>query len=302
MLPDGLAAQPISPGTIDEVVALVRACEAHDSGAPMYERADLVGDLSLVDAQAASCLVRDAAGVPVGWGLVLGRRCFADVHPTARGRGIGGALVTWSVAVATAAGIDRIGQTIEDTRGDAVALLRSHGARAVRTSWILRRSHDPAGPAPLVGQARPGIEVRAARADEQDHALDLLERAFATWPDRPPSSRAAWRSMVTEREGFRADALQVAVEADGVLLGAMHLIDDGSELWVDKLGVDPPHQRRGVGRALLGQAFLIGHARGRPATVLSTDSNTGALEFYEGLGMVVTRSFTHWAIPLRLPG
>jgi ribosomal protein S18 acetylase RimI-like enzyme len=78
----------------------------------------------------------------------------------------------------------------------------------------------------------------------------------------------------------------------------MHLLDDGDEVWVDKLGVDPPHQGRGVGRALVGRAFVLAHALGRPSTLLTTDSNTGALPFYERLGMVVTRSFTHWAIPL----
>jgi ribosomal protein S18 acetylase RimI-like enzyme len=211
---------------------------------------------------------------------------------------LGRALVAWSVAVASAAGSDRIGQTIADGRADAAALLRGHGARAIRTSWILRRDHDPAGPPPVLGDVAPGLSIRAARLEEHDACLDLLERAFATWPDRQPGSRAAWRAMVTEREGFRAEALQVAVDAGGVLLGAMHLLDDGQEVWVDKLGVDPLRQGRGVGRALLGRAFVVAHALGRPATLLSTDSNTGALPFYERLGMVVTTSFTHWAIPL----
>jgi hypothetical protein len=35
---------------------------------------------------------------------------------------------------------------------------------------------------------------------------------------------------------------------------------------------------------------------------VSTDSTTGALPFYERLGMQVTRSFTHWAIPLGVGG
>jgi mycothiol synthase len=262
----------------------------------MYERADLVGDLSLVDPAAASCLVRGADGAARAWGLVLGRRCFADVHPTARGRGIGRALVLWSVAVATAAGADRIGQTIEDTRSDAVDLLRSSGAHAVRTSWILRRVDDPLGPPPALGAPPPGITIRTAHPAERDPLLDLLERAFAQWPDRPPSTRAAWRSMVTEREGFRPDDLIAAVDGDGSLVAGMFLLDDGRELWVDKLGTDPVAQRRGIGQALLGHAFGVAHGRGR-AAMLTTDSNTGALAFYERLGMVVTRSFTHWAIP-----
>jgi mycothiol synthase len=267
----------------------------------MYERADLAGDLSLVDPRAASRVVRAASGPPVAWGLVLGRRCFADVHPDARGRGIGRALVAWSVAVASAAGSDRVGQTIEDTRTDAVDLLRSMGAAPVRTSWILRRALDPSGPAPTVGEPPAGLAIRAAAPAEHDRVLELLERAFAQWPDRPPSTLAAWRAAVTQREGFQPEDLRVAVAWDGTLVGGMHLLDDGSEIWVDKLGTDPEHQGRGVGRALLAHAFVVAHGRRRSAALLSTDSNTGALRFYQRLGMVVTRSFTHWAIPC-VPG
>ena len=37
---------------------------------------------------------------------------------------------------------------------------------------------------------------------------------------------------------------------------------------------------------------------GYPDVRLSTDSNTGALDVYTGLGMTVERSFTHWALDL----
>jgi ribosomal protein S18 acetylase RimI-like enzyme len=32
--------------------------------------------------------------------------------------------------------------------------------------------------------------------------------------------------------------------------------------------------------------------------LLNTDSNTGALGFYQHLGFEITRSFTHWAVDL----
>ncbi len=81
-------------------------------------------------------------------------------------------------------------------------------------------------------------------------------------------------------------------------MGAAFLIDDGQELWVDKLATHPGFRGRGIGSALMRRTFVLAHARGRRATCLSTDSTTGALPFYERLGMQVTRSFTHWAIPL----
>lgn len=298
-LPAGFTAAPLADDDVDAVVTLVRACEVHDLGRAMYERADLVGDLATehVDRAHDAVVVRDAAGAVVAWGLVVHRRSrWADVHPRVRGRGIGSVLVDWSVQRARAHGADRVGQTVADCRADAVALLRAKGARAVRTAWILRSRHDADRPAPTA-VVPDGMVLRAAAPAEQDEALLVLERAFAQWPDRPASSLQTWRALVTHREGFRAEQLQVAI-LDGRVAGAAFLIDDGAELWVDKLGTDPAYRHRGVGRALLGSAQARAHALGRSGTALSTESSTGALGFYERLGMVVDESFTHWAIPL----
>jgi ribosomal protein S18 acetylase RimI-like enzyme len=296
-LPAGFTATPLADHDIDEVVALVRTCELRDSGAPMYERADLVGDLVEADRQRDALVVRGRGGL-VGWGLVLHRRaCYADVHPDHRGLGLGRALVDWSVGRARELGADRIGQTVEDTRRDAVILMRECGALPVRTSWILRLAHGPTSP-PEPGSTVPGIVLRDSGPADEVQALEMMELAFSEWPDRQPSSLVAWQAMVTRREGFTADQLQLAVTTQGQVVGAAFLIDDDQDLWVDKLATHPQHRGRGIGRALLRRAFVLAHARGRRATLLSTDSNTGALAFYEQQGMRVTRSFTHWAIPL----
>jgi ribosomal protein S18 acetylase RimI-like enzyme len=142
------------------------------------------------------------------------------------------------------------------------------------------------------------VILRASTVADEIEALDMMELAFSEWPDRKPSSRATWQALVTQREGFQPDQLQLAVDPHGRIVGAAFLIDDGTELWVDKLATHPQHRGRGIGRALLAHAFGIAHDRGRASTALSTDSNTGALPFYERLGMSVTRSFTHWAVAL----
>ncbi len=297
VLPAGYTASPLADDDIDDVVALVRACEFHDSGEEMYERADLVGDLVEADRGLDALVVREPGGGVAAWGLILRRRTrWSDVHPEHRGRGLGQALVDWSVHRARELGADRIGQTIDDGRGDAVALLRASGAVAVRTAWILRIDHEIAPPEPP--DPGPGILLRDSTPADEVEALEMMELAFSQWPDRPRSTLAAWQAMVTRREGFTPDQLQVAVTGEGKVVGAAFLIDDGQELWVDKLATHPQLRGQGIGSALLQRALVLSHARGRRATCLSTDSNTGALPFYERLGMHVTRSFTHWAIPL----
>ncbi|HYN55685.1 MAG TPA: GNAT family N-acetyltransferase [Motilibacterales bacterium] len=297
-LPAGHTARPLADDDIDDVVSLVRTCEVHDSAAAAYERADLVADLALADRLRDTVIVSDPRGVLAAWGLILRRRTrWADVHPDHRGRGLGRALVDWSVARAGELGADRIGQTVEDTRVDAVALFLGSGALPVRTAWILRRDHEPALPPPPPDGV-PGIVLRGSTPKDEVEALEMLELAFSEWPDRQPSTLATWKALVTRREGFTPDQLHLAVATDGRIVGAAFLIDDGEEVWVDKLGTHPEFRGRGIGRALLRQSFVLAHARGRRATLLSTDSNTGALPFYEQLGMRVTRSFTHWAIPL----
>jgi len=296
-LPAEFTATPLADDDIDDVVTLVRTCELHDSGEAMYERADLVADLVLADRQRDALVVRGPGGTAAAWGLILRRRTrWADVHPDHRGLGLGRALVDWSVRRAQELGADRIGQTIEDCRVDAIALLRAAGAIPVRTAWILRLEHDRTAP-PRPGDV-PGVALRDSAPADEIEALETMELAFSEWPDRPPSTLATWQALVTGREGFSSDQLQVAVSDDGRIVGAAFLIDDGQELWVDKLATHPQFRGRGIGSALLRRAFVMSHSRGRRATCLSTDSHTGALPFYQRLGMQVTRSFTHWAIPL----
>ena len=43
-LPDGLVARPLRETDLDALVAMVNACELHDTGEVMLERADLLAD------------------------------------------------------------------------------------------------------------------------------------------------------------------------------------------------------------------------------------------------------------------
>jgi ribosomal protein S18 acetylase RimI-like enzyme len=70
---------------------------------------------------------------------------------------------------------------------------------------------------------------------------------------------------------------------------------------VNVLGVRRPWRRRGLGRALLLQAFAEFRSRGRRGVGLGVDglNTTGAVRLYEQVGMHVARRFDHYRKPLR---
>ena len=291
-LPHGLVARPLRETDLDAVVAMVNACELYDTGEVMLERADLVADAGAdgFDPSADWVGVFDGDRI-LGWGILEQRnRLATDVHPDARGRGVGAWLRAWSEERARAAGSAGVVQVIDDRREDVASMLTSAGYTPQGTSWILRMDHPdrPAQPVPP-----PGIELRASRPEDEDDVLLLFERAFSEWPGRQPTSPAAWRAMVTEREGFEPEDLIVAL-ADGVMVGGAFLID-ADEIWVDKLAVAGEFRHRGIARALLQTAFGRSFDRGYTWTALSTDSRTGALSLYERIGMRIHRSFTRYS-------
>jgi mycothiol synthase len=90
-LPEGIRARPIADADVNDVVAMVNECELHDTGAVMLERADLVADAGTegFDRERDWVMVLDRERV-IGHGTLVDRRsAWIDVHPTARGRGIG---------------------------------------------------------------------------------------------------------------------------------------------------------------------------------------------------------------------
>ena len=68
---------------------------------------------------------------------------------------------------------------------------------------------------------------------------------------------------------------------------------------LQQVAVRVDRQGCGIGSALLAEAFRVGRDAGYGAMGLSTDSRTGALPFYERLGMRVTSSYTNHRKVLR---
>lgn len=301
-LPGDVTARGARLDDADGVVAMLHAVEMVTLGAPLSTKVELVADWERpsVDLSRDVMVVEDADGRIVGSAEQFNGRAFGDVHPDRWGEGIGSALAAWTEAHARAAGLARVGQTIPTTDGAARAqrMLAGRGYVPAWETWILKRPLGEHLPSPALPA---GVTLRSlVRPDDDLEVYDVVNTAFNDWPDRDPSMGFEdWRASQLDRDGD-PDLLLVAVRDDRMVGAALCGIEDG-EGWVDALAVARSERRRGLGAALLHEAFHRFRDRGLQVAALSTDSRTGARSLYERVGMRVTESFVRMALVLEQP-
>ena len=270
----------------DAVRNLIAAAERADGVAPVGEQVlrELAGRRS------EHLLVAGPGGALVGYLNLAGGTAELVVHPDARRRGIGTALVQ----AVLARGEDGVRFWAHGTLPAAQSLAAALGLQAVRELIQMRRTlHDL--PEHLPEHAVPqGISVRGyGGSGDIDELLRVNNAAFAWHPEQ-----GGWMpSDIAARTGepwFDPDGLLLAVDdATGTLLGfhwtKVHA-DDTGEVYV--LGVDPAAQGGGLGRTLTMEglrhlARRLGHLE-HPTVILYVESdNAAAIRTYQALGFSV---------------
>jgi len=297
IFPPRLTVRGATHSDIPAVAALLRTSEEFDTGEPAVTDEDVESEWMLpgFDPAADVLLVFEDERV-IASAEVPGWRAEATVHPDARGRGIGTAILGWIEHRAedrADQGADiRVGQTVVDTNADAISLFVRHGYAPRHTSWVLRLPDNVTidhPPLPYGVAIRPFDPQR-----EEEQVYRVVEDAFNEWPTREPSTFEEWQSGVTGRSDFDPTLLFVAV-ADLDVVGVSFGIPYDDEGWVQQLAVRRDHRNRGLAKALLRTTFNELRRRGSPAVGLSTDSRTGALDLYVDAGMVVRSSYTHYS-------
>src|SRR3954452_22970079 len=274
----------LRPPALDDaeaVLELIVARDVADFGVPDYTLADLRQEWALaeVDLSRDAVVVEDQDGSLVGYAIVRSVGAQVIVPPEHTGRGIGSRLLTW----AQERGPRRQWVAERDVTGHE--LLGRAGYAVVRHYWRMER--DLAAPVEPP-EALEGVRLRALepRADaEAVHALDAT--AFAEAPDNHPMSLAAFREEHLEAHDLDP-ALSLVAERGGRVAGFLltrRWVEDGVG-YVDDLAVDPDEQGRGLGTALLLNAFAAFRDAGLRAAQLGVASdNPKALRLYERAGM-----------------
>jgi ribosomal protein S18 acetylase RimI-like enzyme len=132
------------------------------------------------------------------------------------------------------------------------------------------------------------VDLRRATAADAGRMAAIAEAAYAPYVERMGGQRPA--PMDEDYDHAVAHTEAWVVEDAGFVIGFLVLIGQGEAMLLDNVAVDPAHQGRGAGRALLTLAEDRARSGGYDRITLYTHQamveNQG---LYERVGFVETR-------------
>jgi mycothiol synthase len=270
------------------VTELVVALESSLYGHSSFSQADLEDDWADLDLARDACVVRDGDRI-VGHGALRERtrswRAEGFVHPDARGRGVGRLLATVLEEEAVRRGARTIQNGVFEADAAARSLLESLGYAGVRVFREMRIELADAPPAP---DWPDGLRVVPFDPEQDARRFHVAaEDAFADHWDHAPRDFEWWSNAHLASDRFDPTLWCVVRAGDEIVAGTICTSDTYGGGWVHALFTRRPWRRRGVGEALLGDAFGRFWERGEHSVGLGVDaaSETGAFQLYERAGM-----------------
>ena len=122
------------------------------------------------------------------------------------------------------------------------------------------------------------MEIRPFHPGDADAVVALWRRCDLVRPWNDPYKD------IERKLAVRPDLFLVGL-VEGAIVAAVMAGYEGHRGWINYLAVDPAHQRRGLGRAILDAAEARLRASGCPKINLQVRrSNTQVLAFYRAIG------------------
>jgi mycothiol synthase len=234
-------------------------------------------------------------------------RGFVRVRPSARGRGVGTALLSWleprARRLAGEASLDNdaiLTVTNWAQDGNAAALLARVGFSPLRHFLQMRIDLDRDLPEPIWPD---GLEPRlfSSGADDAELFASFREAFADHWGNVEVDEDEWWsENRDAPNSGFDP-SLWIVVPEEGTVTGfaiCREREEDGETSgWISLLGVRPAWRGRGLAEALLLNSLQELRRRGRRRAALNVDVDnaTGALRLYTKIGMEPTPAFTIWS-------
>jgi mycothiol synthase len=297
--------RPLGPEDQGALAGLAEACLAADGGLPFAADADFMRPRFLPPAPGTTLAACDPAGALIAAAAV---RPDSDddpraiivglVHPDHRGRGVGAALMRWSIAQGQAllaesaqAGPRSLEVGTEGLTDAAARLYARHGFAQAFAEDVLRRDvRQPLPDAPLP----PDITLAQWAPELAEAFFAAYTASFRERPGFRGWSQDEWTDWATGDDDFRPDASFVAFSGDTP--AGFILCDKG---WIAQLGVRPEWRGRGLGAALIVPALRYFRAAGLAAVSLGVNvDNPSAARLYTRLGFAVTGRRARWTMAI----
>ncbi|UCE36385.1 MAG: GNAT family N-acetyltransferase [Thermoplasmata archaeon] len=126
------------------------------------------------------------------------------------------------------------------------------------------------------------MEIRTLKIEDYDSLIALWESANLPYK---PQGRDSKREMKRQIE-CDSDLMLGAFE-DGNLIGVIFGTDDGRKGWINRLAVEPSHERKGLAKKLILAVEDALRARGRKIIcTLIEDWNKGSLILFKKMDYV----------------
>jgi mycothiol synthase len=232
------------------------------------------------------------------------------VLPEVRRRGLGGALLQWTLdRIRQRAAVEDPGINVtveggaEDDEVGHRALLAGAGFEPVRHFFLMRRaSLDNVPDAPLP----PGLEVRPVTPDQRRPIIAAEFEAFRDhWGSREMTEERVLTTL--NMAELNTDLWVVAWDGDEIAGVVENWIwtDENRQLgvkrgWLERISVRRQWRRRGLARALTAASLIRLRQAGMDEGMLGVDSENpnGALGLYEGLGFEIHSRSAAYRRPL----
>ncbi len=305
-LPTGYRLRHPRPRDAPEVAAVVVAHDIADFGEPDFSEHDLLDDWERprFDLERDAWVVVGPTGRLIGyafvWQVEPGAQLEADafVAPEYGGRGLGGQLVDLIEA-----------RSVEIASGSTAPAVKL-GLYASRANTAKRDLLDRRGYAPShtrlrlkVDLARRETEAEATASpdvvvrefdppSDEDAVREVMDQAFLGRARYSRRRVDEWLDLRVRHPAFDPKLWHVATapgDAEAVV-GAILVYDVGGTGYVSSVGVRDGWRGRGVGQALLAEAFAALRDRGQMRVVVEVDAEdaSGARRLYERVGMRVS--------------
>lgn len=175
--------------------------------------------------------------------------------------------------------------------------LERAGFKHVRSDWTMQIDMDAPPPKPSWPEE---IELRSYTPEMLYAVYEADNEAFRDHWGHLPVKFHVWQNWTIRREGFDPSLWLLACEGDEIAAFALCECEQG-EGWIGELGVRRPWRRKGLGLALLYQAFGEFYRRGISRVSLNVDSQnlTGATRLYRRAGMRPVEQSDMYELELR---